>query len=187
MKPLGIEGAWTEERKVFSDDRGSFRAWYQANTFAPVAGTDFDLRQANCVVSSKGVLRGIHYTADPPGQAKYFHCVRGSALGAVVDVRIGSPTFGEWRTVELNDDNCAVLYVAEGLGSGFMALDDDTVLIYLSSADYDPSVDHGLHPLDSAVGIQWPAGITAELSDRDAGAPSLAEAERLGLLPHHKG
>ncbi|WP_331720353.1 dTDP-4-dehydrorhamnose 3,5-epimerase [Streptomyces sp. NBC_00209] len=183
MKPLGIPGAWTEEKKLFRDDRGSFHEWFRNDALHTATGREMDVRQANCAVSRKGVLRGIHFTENPPGQAKYVTCLRGAVVGAVVDIRVGSPTFGQWRTAELDDTNCAALYVSEGLGFGFMAVSDEATVIYLSSATYDPKREHGLDPLDPELGIQWPADITPVVSDRDASAPGLARAGELGLLP----
>jgi dTDP-4-dehydrorhamnose 3,5-epimerase len=185
MEQIGISGAWLHEVKVFQDIRGSFHEWFHAKNMREATGRDFNLRQANCLVSKKGVLRGIHYASVPPGQAKYATCVRGEVLGGVLDVRTGSPTFGAWRTVELNSRDYSALYIAEGLGFGFVALSDDAVLLYLSSQEYDRRREHGVNPLDPEVGIGWPAGISFELSERDASAPGLAEAGRRGLLPRY--
>ncbi|AWL90780.1 dTDP-4-dehydrorhamnose 3,5-epimerase family protein [Streptomyces globisporus] len=187
MKPIGISGAWTEEKQVFRDERGSFREWFQGEPFRRTVGHSFDLRQANCAISSHGVLRGIHFAGGVPGQAKYFSCLRGSVLGAVVDIRVGSPTFGGWRTVELGEENGRALYVSAGLGFGFLTLSDEAVIVYLCSAAYDPRLEHGLNPLDPEVGIAWPPEITPILSERDSSAPGLAEAGRRGWLPSHSG
>jgi len=111
--------------------------------------------------------------------------VQGANLGAVVDIPLGTPTFGTCRTVELDADNPTALFVSEGLGQAFMARTDDTVLMYLCSTSFNPRLEHGIHPLDPELGIPWPAGITPELSDRDSTAPSLAEAGRRGLLPSY--
>jgi dTDP-4-dehydrorhamnose 3,5-epimerase len=185
MKSIGIEGAWLRETTVFRDARGSFHDWFQAPGFRDAVGRDLSMRQANCVVSKRGVVRGIHYTADPPGQAKYFTCVRGATLNVVVDVRLGSPTFGEWRAVRLDAEEGNTLYVAEGLGQAFMALSDETTLIYLCSETFRPGRERGIHPLDTELGIRWPEDVAVNLSDRDSGAPTLAEAERQGLLPKY--
>jgi dTDP-4-dehydrorhamnose 3,5-epimerase len=185
MKPLGIEGAWTREATVFRDDRGSFHEWFGNSEISAAIGRDLDVRQANCAISKKGAVRGIHYTSAPPGQSKYFICVRGAALGAVVDIRTGSPTFGEWRTVRLDAEQHTGLFVCEGLAQGFMALADDTVLLYLCSDVFNPSRERGIHPLDPELGIEWPAGIEPDLSKRDSTAPTLAEAGALGQLPSY--
>ncbi|MFJ8533609.1 dTDP-4-dehydrorhamnose 3,5-epimerase [Streptomyces sp. NPDC093591] len=186
MRPLGIEGAWALEPEVFPDDRGSFHEWYRGEEFREATGYDLSLAQANCSVSRRGVLRGVHFSDVPPGQAKYVTCVRGAVLDVVVDLRAGSPAFGRWEAVRLDDDSRRALFVAEGLGHAFMALTDDATVMYLCSTGYAPEREHGVHPLDPELGIAWPEDIPPVLSAKDARAPSLAEAERAGLLPSYK-
>ncbi|MEV0176333.1 dTDP-4-dehydrorhamnose 3,5-epimerase [Streptomyces sp. NPDC050803] len=183
MRSLGIEGAWVLEPKVFPDDRGSFHEWYRGEEFREATGYDLALAQANCSVSRRGVLRGVHFSDVPPGQAKYVTCVRGAILDVVVDLRTGSPAFGQWEAVRLDDDTRHAVFLAEGLGHAFMALTDDATVVYLCSTGYAPGREHGVDPLDPALGITWPGGITPVLSDKDAAAPTLAEAEQSGLLP----
>jgi dTDP-4-dehydrorhamnose 3,5-epimerase len=135
------------------------------------------------------VLRGIHFSDVPPGQAKYVTCVRGAALDVAVDVRIGSPTFGRWDSVLLDDVDRRQIYLSEGLGHAFMALEDDTTIVYLCSTGYAPGREHGVDPLDPAIGIEWPTvgrngtPLAPILSARDAAAPSLDAAARDGMLP----
>ncbi|WP_405650857.1 dTDP-4-dehydrorhamnose 3,5-epimerase [Streptomyces sp. NBC_00019] len=186
MRPLGIEGAWVLEPKVFPDERGSFHEWYRGEEFREATGYDLSLAQANCSVSKRGVLRGVHFADVPPGQAKYVTCVRGAVLDVVVDVRVGSPTFGSWEAVRLDDDTRHAVFLAEGLGHAFMALTDDATVVYLCSTGYAPGREHGVHPLDPQLAIAWPEGIAPVLSDKDGQAPSLAEAERSGLLPSYE-
>ncbi|NNN30143.1 dTDP-4-dehydrorhamnose 3,5-epimerase [Streptomyces sp. S3(2020)] len=186
MRPLGIEGAWVLEPKVFPDERGSFHEWYRGEEFREATGYDLSLAQANCSVSKRGVLRGVHFADVPPGQAKYVTCVRGAVLDVVVDIRVGSPTFGSWEAVRLDDDTRHAVFLAEGLGHAFMALTDDATVVYLCSTGYAPGREHGVHPLDPQLGIVWPEGITPVLSEKDGQAPSLAEAERSGLLPSYE-
>ncbi|MGV4980621.1 dTDP-4-dehydrorhamnose 3,5-epimerase [Streptomyces sp. NPDC001709] len=183
MRQLGIGDAWVLEPQVFPDDRGSFHEWYRGAEFREATGYDLQLLQANCSVSRRGVLRGIHFADVPPGQAKYVTCVRGAVLDVVVDIRVGSPTYGQWEAVRLDDGNRRAVFLAEGLGHAFMALTDDATVVYLCSAGYAPRREHGLHALDPALGITWPEDIAPVLSPKDAEAPSLAEAERSGLLP----
>jgi dTDP-4-dehydrorhamnose 3,5-epimerase len=183
MRELDIEGAWVFEPKVFGDDRGSFHEWFKAPAFGESLGHRFDLAQANCSVSRQGTLRGLHYADIPPGQAKYVKCVRGAVLDVIVDIRVGSPTYKKWEIVRLDDVDHHSVYLAEGLGHGFMALTDDATVVYLCSAGYAPEREHGINPLDPALGITWPDGIEPVLSAKDAVAPTLAEAEAAGLLP----
>ena len=186
MRSLGIAGAWALEPKVFPDERGSFHEWYRGEEFREATGYDLSLAQANCSVSRRGVLRGVHFSDVPPGQAKYITCVRGAMLDVVVDLRVGSPTFGQWEAVRLDDDSRHALFLAEGLGHAFMALTDEATVVYLSSTGYAPEREHDVHPLDPDLGIAWPEGIPPLLSPKDAQAPSLAEAERMGLLPSYE-
>jgi dTDP-4-dehydrorhamnose 3,5-epimerase len=185
MRPLGIEGAWVLEPKVFPDERGSFHEWYRGADFREATGYDLSLAQANCSVSKRGVLRGVHFADVPPSQAKYVTCVRGAVLDVVIDIRVGSPTYGKWEAARLDDDTRHAVFLAEGLGHAFMALTDDATVVYLCSEGYAPDREHGIHPLDPRLGIAWPEGITPLLSDKDAAAPTLAEAEQSGLLPSY--
>ncbi len=184
VKRLDIEGAWLIENTVHGDDRGQFLEWFKADAFVQAVGHEFALAQANCSVSAKGVLRGIHFADVPPGQAKYVTCVKGSVLDVIVDIRIGSPAFGEWTSVLLDDRDRRAVYLSEGLGHAFLSLEDCATVVYLCSTPYAPDREHELHPLDPAIGIDWPLeGIAPDLSAKDAAAPTLAEAVAAGLLP----
>jgi dTDP-4-dehydrorhamnose 3,5-epimerase len=188
-KPRSIKGAWELTPAVFGDDRGAFLEWFTDESFTAMTGHRLDLRQANCSVSHAGVIRGIHFADVPPGQAKYVTCLHGAVLDVVVDLRVGSATFGQWEAVLLDDTDRRGVYLAEGLGHAFMSLQDGSVVAYLCSQPYAPAREHGVHPLDPAIGIDWPttdrAGspLTPQLSPKDQAAPTLAEAQRRGLLP----
>ncbi|GGL69483.1 dTDP-4-dehydrorhamnose 3,5-epimerase [Streptomyces fumigatiscleroticus] len=186
MKPLSIEGAWVHEPSVFPDERGSFHEWFRGADFRADIGHDLSLAQANCSVSRRGTLRGIHFADVPPSQAKYVKCVRGAVLDAVVDIRVGSPTYGQWELVRLDDRTHASVYLSEGLGHAFLALTDDATVVYLCSEGYAPQREHGIHPLDPELGIEWPADVEPLLSDKDAAAPTLADAAAQGLLPRYE-
>ncbi|HEV2640471.1 MAG TPA: dTDP-4-dehydrorhamnose 3,5-epimerase family protein [Actinocrinis sp.] len=186
IEQLSIEGAWRIESPQFGDPRGLFMEWYRYDHLAEAVGHPLDLRQANLSVSARDVVRGIHFADVPPGQAKFVTCVRGAVLDVIVDLRVGSPSFGAWEFVRLDDDTRTGVYLAEGLGHGFCALTDDATLNYLCSATYSPGHEHSVHPLDPDLGIEWPAEVP-QLSDRDAAAPSLAKAISSGLLPDYAG
>lgn len=183
MEPLSIEGGWLLEPSIFPDERGAFLEWFKGKAFAEALGHDLRLAQANCSVSKRGVLRGIHFADVPPGQAKYVTCVSGAVLDVVVDIRVGSPTYRRWETVRLDDEARRAVYVAEGLGHGFMALSEEATVVYLCSEPYAPTRERGINPLDADLGIAWPTEITPSLSDKDAAAPTLKTAEDEGLLP----
>ncbi|WP_175407620.1 dTDP-4-dehydrorhamnose 3,5-epimerase family protein [Streptomyces sp. TRM64462] len=187
MRELSIEGAWVRETRVLQDDRGSYHEWFRAPDLAEATGYGLGrLAQATCSVSGRGTLRGIHFADVPPGQATYVTCVRGAVLGVVVDVRVGSPTYRRWEAVRLDDGGRLALHAAEGLGHAFMALTDDATVVHLCSRGPDPERDHTVHALDPDLAIAWPAGIAPVMSLEDSAAPTLAEAERAGLLPSYE-
>lgn len=188
-RELSVPGAWEITPKQLGDPRGVFLEWFKAEKFAGAVGHPLDLQQANCSVSAAGVLRGIHFADTPPGQAKYVTCAKGAVLDVVVDIRVGSPTFGQWDSVLLDDTDRRAIYLGEGLGHAFMSLEDDSTVLYLCSTGYAPGREHGIHPLDADIGITWPTvGRNGEpleplLSEKDLAAPTLADATAQGLLP----
>jgi len=186
VRPLGIEGAWVLEPKVFPDDRGSFHEWFRGAEFREVTGQNLNLAQANCSISKRGTLRGIHFADVPPSQAKYVKCVRGAVIDVIVDIRVGSPTYKRWEAVRLDDQTHHAVYLSEGLGHAFFALTDDATVVYLCTEGYAPEREHGIHPLDPDLAIEWPAGIEPLLSPKDEQAPTLADAEAQGLLPSYE-
>ena len=183
FRELAVPGAWELTPTQHADDRGLFFEWFTEAEFTAFAGHRFDLRQANCSVSRAGVLRGLHFAQVPPGQAKYVSCVSGSVFDVVVDIRVGSPTFGRWDGVLLDTRDRRSVYLAAGLAHGFVALQDDSTVMYLCSAGYDPQREHTICATDPAIGIDWPDDHPLVLSERDAAAPSLAEVRAAGLLP----
>ncbi|MGB7979918.1 MAG: dTDP-4-dehydrorhamnose 3,5-epimerase [Candidatus Nanopelagicales bacterium] len=183
---LEIEGAWVATPRIHADTRGAFLEWFTERSFTDAVGHRLDLAQANVSISAAGVLRGIHYADVPPGQAKYVTCVRGAVLDVIVDLRVGSPTFGRWTSVLLDDLDRRAVYLSEGLGHGFCALAEGSTVVYLCSQGYAPDREREVHPLDPALGIDWGlAGVPPQLSAKDAAAPSLAQARAAGLLPDH--
>ena len=183
MEPMSIGGAWTFTPDLYRDSRGYFLEQFRAAEVAGVAGYWPETAQANCSVSRRGVIRGIHFSDVPPGQAKYVSCVAGAILDVVVDIRVGSPDFGRWEAVRLDDAGRRSLFIGEGLGHAFTALSDEATVLYLCSTPYAPGREHGVNPLDPAIGIEWPAGVEPILSGKDADAPTLNEARVAGLLP----
>jgi dTDP-4-dehydrorhamnose 3,5-epimerase len=183
VRPLSVPDAFEFTPRTFADERGAFQEWYRHEALAEAVGHRLDLAQANCSVSRRGTLRGIHYADLPPSQAKYVTCVRGAVLDVIVDIRTGSPTFGHWDAVRLDTDQRSAVYLAEGLGHAFCALTDDATVVYLCSSVYAPGREHGVHPLDPAIGIAWPDGVQPLLSQKDAEAPTLEQAAAAGALP----
>lgn len=185
VRELAVGGAWEFTPTLHGDDRGMFCEWYRADTMAAAVGHPIRLEQANHSISRRGTLRGVHFADVPPGQAKYVYCPRGAFLDVIVDIRVGSPTFGQWDAVRLDDVDRRGVYIGEGLGHAACALTDDAALLYLCSTGYNPGREHGTHPLDPALGLPWPIDLTPVLSPKDAAAPSLAEAAEQGLLPRY--
>jgi dTDP-4-dehydrorhamnose 3,5-epimerase len=183
VRALEIAGAWEITPAVHPDSRGLFFEWLTDHGFAEFAGHRLDVRQANCSVSAAGVLRGLHFAQLPPSQAKYVTCLSGSVFDVVVDIRVGSPTFGRWDAVTLDAHDHKSVYISEGLAHGFLALQDNSTVMYLCSAEYSPGREHTIAPTDPALAIEWPSGHEWVISDRDAAAPTLAEVRAAGLLP----
>lgn len=183
IRALDIDGAWEITPRQHPDDRGVFLEWFKDAAFTEAVGHRLDLKQANCSVSRRGTLRGVHFADTPPSQAKYIACLAGAILDVVVDIRVGSPTFGQWAASRLDDVDRRALYLAEGLGHAFLALTDGATVAYLCSEPYAAGREHGIDPLDPAIGIDWPAEIEPLLSPKDAAAPGLHEAAEEGLLP----
>jgi len=185
VRELAIPGAWEFTPVQHGDQRGLFLEWYRAEPVTEAVGHPIRLVQANHSVSRRGTLRGIHYADVPPSQAKYVYCPQGAFLDVVVDIRVGSPTFGRWDAVRLDDVDRRGVYLAEGLGHAAFALTDEATMIYLCSEGYSPGREHGLNPLDPALDLPWPAETEPVLSAKDAAAPTLAEAAGQGLLPSY--
>jgi len=183
VSPLRFDGVWRFDPVLRPDDRGVFLESFKTDVFTNAVGHSLDLAQMNVSVSKEGTIRGIHFADVPPGQAKYVQCFAGAILDMVVDIRVGSPTFGEWEAIELSADSRTGIYISEGFGHAFCALSDLATVGYLCSEEYSPEREHGIHPLDPDVALPWPASASAVLSPKDAAAPGLLEARDSGLLP----
>lgn len=184
IRPLSIEGAYEFTPVQHRDQRGVFMELYRFDHFAEAVGHPLNLAQANRSVSTRGAIRGIHFADVPPGQAKYVTCSSGSLVDVIVDIRVGSPTFGQWEAVPLDDIENKAVYLAEGLGHGFCVQSEQATLTYFCSATYNPTGEHTVHPLDPDLAIGWPTD-TPVLSDRDAAAPTFQQAISSGLLPSY--
>jgi len=183
--PLGIEGVWLVESPVFRDNRGRFREWFKSEIIEKTCGRKFDIQQANISLSSKGTLRGIHYSIAPSGQAKWITCVVGSIQDVIVDIRPNSPTFGKWIDIELSGDSGSAIFISEGLGHGFLALEDDTAVAYLVSTPFSPENEYEINPLDQAIGINWRIEFDLlKISEKDQLALTLSEQNLAGKLPN---
>jgi len=185
IRSLAVVGAFELTPQVFGDDRGVFAEWYRFEDLQSALGHRLQLAQANVSVSRAGTVRGVHYADTPPGQAKYVTCVRGAVWDVIVDIRVGSPDFGRWDAVRLDDVDRRAVYLSEGLGHAFVALTDDATVTYLCSQVYNPTGEHAINPLDPELAIDWPPGLDLLLSPKDTQAPTLSQAGQAGLLPDY--
>ncbi|RXZ51591.1 dTDP-4-dehydrorhamnose 3,5-epimerase family protein [Agromyces binzhouensis] len=184
IRELKIPDSYEIIPKQFGDDRGVFLEWYRFDRLEEAIGHPLSLAQANTSVSKRGVVRGIHFADIPPSQAKYVTATRGAVLDFVVDIRVGSPTFGEWDSVLLDEQDRRAIYIAEGLGHCFVALTDDATVSYLVTAPFNAPREHGVNPLDREIGLDFTLDDgDLLLSPKDTDAPTLAEAAESGLLP----
>jgi dTDP-4-dehydrorhamnose 3,5-epimerase len=183
IRALKIDGAFEITPRQFPDGRGVFLESFRGDRLAGAIGHRLDIIQTNVSVSSAGAVRGVHYADVPPSQAKYVTTLAGSFIDYVIDIRVGSPTFGAWDSVLLDTVDRRAIYLSEGLGHAICALEDDSTVMYLCSATYDPAREHAINPLDPEIGLDLPHGITPILSAKDAAAPTLSQATERGLLP----
>lgn len=167
-----LPGFLAIEPTVHHDARGFFVETYRAEPLA-ARGLCTEWVQDNHARSQRGVLRGMHFSVDP-GQVKLVRCARGRVLDVVVDVRAGSPTFGRWAALELDDEGGRQAYVPLGFAHGYYVLSEVADVVYKCSAYYDPAKERGIRFDDPAVGIAWPEGPRI-VSERDARAPLLAD------------
>jgi dTDP-4-dehydrorhamnose 3,5-epimerase len=187
LTPLGIDGAWLAESPVWSDDRGLFREWFKSEDVKAATGRDFGIEQANISLSSMGTLRGIHYSIAPRGQAKWITCVSGSIQDVIVDIRLNSKTFGEWIDVKLMGDSGQAVLIGEGLGHGFLALENNTAVAYLISTPFSPTEEFEINPLDEKIGIKWGVDLSSmKISGKDKIAPTLADRLSEGKIPEFR-
>jgi dTDP-4-dehydrorhamnose 3,5-epimerase len=186
IRELAVGGSFEVTPRLIRDDRGLFLESFRHDELQAALGHPFALAQGNTSVSHRGVVRGIHYADVPPGQAKYVTCAFGAVVDFVIDIRVGSPTYGVWDSVVLDDRDRRAIYLSEGLGHMFVSLTDGATVTYMVSSVFDASREHGVNPLDPEIGLRFPeeAG-ELRLSPKDLQAPSLAEARQTGMLPQY--
>lgn len=184
LTELGIEGAWLVESSVYSDDRGFFVEWFKSSEVKASTGIDLKPVQANISRSHRGVVRGIHYSMATGGQAKLVTVMSGSIQDYAIDIRTKSLTFGKYESVTLVAGDGKALLLSSDLAHAFIALENDTVVSYLVSSEFNPQAEHAISPLCSEIGINWPLDRNQLiLSQKDLGAPTLSEMKSQVLLP----
>jgi dTDP-4-dehydrorhamnose 3,5-epimerase len=169
--PTTLPGPVLLQPIVHGDQRGFFLETYRRDALADL-GIEDQFVQDNHSRSRGGVVRGMHFQ---PGMAKLVRCARGAIFDVVVDLRRGSPTFGQWEGAELDDSNHRQLYCPDGFAHGFCVLSDVADVVYMTSAYYDPQRESGFAYNDRAVAIEWPVEVELLASERDSHAPALAE------------
>ncbi|MEU9891899.1 dTDP-4-dehydrorhamnose 3,5-epimerase family protein [Streptomyces phaeochromogenes] len=187
IEEMVIPGTYLVTPRQILDERGNFYEAMRDDTLEKATGVAFQPRQINYSVSRRHTLRGIHSVSIPPGQAKYVTCVRGVLRDIVVDLRIGSPAFMKHQVNELDADSGRSVYVPEGVGHGFLALTDDACICYVVSSTYVPGTQIDINPLDPELDLPWDCPEAPLISDKDAKAPTVAEARAAGVLPRFGG
>ena len=169
-----IDGIYILKPRVFTDSRGYFFESYSKRVFEEKVGK-VDFVQDNESMSRRGVVRGLHFQAPPFAQSKLVRCIRGRVLDVAVDIRVGSPTYGQHVAVELSDENKLQFFIPKGFAHGFAVLSDEAIFQYKCDEYYHPEAEGGLSALDPALAIDWrlaPSEIL--LSDKDLRNPSLS-------------
>ncbi len=185
VRPLDISGAFLISSRRFTDERGAFVEVYREDVLTEALGYQPGIVQSNYSVSHRNVLRGVHGATVPPGLAKLVTCLRGTMLDFAIDLRTGSPTFGKWDMTVLDGHGTTSVYLEEGLGHAFVALEDDTCVQYQCSELYRAQDVVTVNPLDPELGLPLRLPGDPILSGGDAAAPALREAAELGLLPSY--
>ncbi|MFI6037303.1 dTDP-4-dehydrorhamnose 3,5-epimerase family protein [Streptomyces sp. NPDC051315] len=177
-----VPGAFVFDPQPIRDERGAFFEGFRCDQVEAATGRPFRPEQINYSVSRWNTLRGIHGVAVPPGQVKYVTCVRGALRDIVVDLRAGSPTFGEHHVTLLDAGSGTCVYVPEGVGHGFLSLTEDACICYVVSTRYVPGTQIDINPLDADLALPWGFSEPPLMSEKDAKAPGLHEALAAGLL-----
>ncbi len=177
-----IEGLVVFTSPVWGDERGFFREWYTHRGVEDLGGS-FVVAQANLSMSARNVVRGLHYSVAPEGQAKVVTCAYGTLDDVIVDVRVGSPTYGAVEVVHLAEDLGVSVWLPAGVAHGFCVTSEHAALTYLLSSAFNASVELEINPFDPAIAVPWPLDGEPIMSAKDAGAPSLRERADASQLP----
>lgn len=184
ISELSIPDSYLLAPALHRDNRGEFVEWFRSDEVEQHTGRRFSVAQANLSSSRRGTVRGIHFADVPPSQAKLVTCTSGSIIDFIVDIRVGSGSFGRWEAVPLDSRSRRAVFLSEGLGHCFIALEEDTTVSYLVSETYRPHREHAINPLDPEIGLEFPlARAELLLSPTDLAAPGLAALREAGALP----
>ena len=174
---LTIQGAWVFEPTIHRDSGGLFRECFKASTIKEICGQEFNVSQANLSQSKKGTVRGIYFSLAPEGQAKWITCTSVRIWDVIVDIHPDSSTFKQWEAIELDAKSGNAVLISAGLGHSFVSSDDDSVIVYLLSSQYNPDYEFGINPLDPEININLLILIQL-ISAKDRDAPTLRESIR---------
>ena len=180
---LSITGAWLITPTRQTDDRGWFQEWFKHSELVAITGFDFVPVQANISQSTRGTIRGIHYSTAAIGQAKLVTVLHGEIDDYVVDVRPASATFGQWERIRLSAENGHSVLLSAHLGHAFHSLSNDTIVNYLVSAEYNPKAELGISPFCSDLKIEWADTDGYTIAQKDASSSHLFIQRAAGLLP----
>lgn len=180
--PTEIDGVWITQSKVHTDERGTFRECSKFMASLNVTSKKFEVAQTNTSKSKKGVVRGMHFSLEPKGQWKWITCLSGSVIDVVVDTRINSHTFARILQVELSNVNGLGMLIQANLAHGFQSIQDESIVVYNLSSEYNPELEFAINPLDENLAINWPISEMI-ISSRDAKAPTLNQLREIGKLP----
>ena len=163
--------------RVFTDDRGFFYESFNRRSWLDAVGVECDFVQDNHSRSCKGVLRGLHYQLPPAAQGKLVRVLVGEIFDVAVDIRKGSPTFGQWVGQKLSAENKLQMWIPQGFAHGFLTLSDVTEVLYKTTDYYAPEHERCIVWDDDAISIKWPIEVNPSLSTKDLDAPRLADSE----------
>lgn len=185
IRELAIAGAFHINPNKLGDHRGCFFEAFRVEEISRTTGFPFHVRQGNMTVSRRGVIRGLHGTGSGSGEAKLVSCVRGAALDVVVDLRVGSPTFGAFDSVLLTEESGDLVFLVDGLGHAYQTRADDTRISYLCAEQFVPGSQIDVNPLDPDLALPWALDEEPILSSKDRAAPGLRAAAASGILPRY--
>ncbi|HEY5111341.1 MAG TPA: dTDP-4-dehydrorhamnose 3,5-epimerase family protein [Acidimicrobiales bacterium] len=182
LTELSIPGLFLLESPVWSDTRGFFREWYKRGDFEESV-VNFPIQQGSFSTSRRGVIRGLHYSIAPEGQAKLVTCVFGELDDVIVDIRVGSPTFGQVEVIHLAANEERSVLVPVGVAHGICVTSELAVLTYLLSSPFNAPMELEIDPFDPAINVPWTLSGEPLISEKDAAAPTLDERRRANELP----
>jgi dTDP-4-dehydrorhamnose 3,5-epimerase len=182
LKSLSMIGPFIAHSTVHVDNRGDFLEWFKLKDLQAATGSDINFTQGNISRSHAKVLRGIHYSISPAGQSKWVTCIRGRILDYIIDLRVDSPTFKQWEEIEIKGMQGVAVFIPQGFGHAFLSMEDDSLVTYLVSSDFDPMAEKAINPFDQEISLKFPLKDLV-ISDKDSNALSLKAQLANGMLP----